>query len=138
MHRPKIGCHNHCKDMTINELKKLKLGRWDGKMKRKLVQEKRLGLLKLKEIVVTLGISRWEYRKWEKWEYYHRVTKHKNIIDMSQITDTSKLQARVKELEAKLKEEQLRTEALTILIKIGEEKYGLDLRKKNGAKPWKR
>jgi hypothetical protein len=48
--------------MTINELKKLSNGRWDGKMKRKVVIEWRLGLLKLKEIIVTLKILRWHFQ----------------------------------------------------------------------------
>lgn len=117
--------------MTINELKKLKLGRWDGKMKRKVVIEWHLGLLKLADIIVTLKINRWQFRHWVRWEYYHRVVKFKNVIDMSKITDLSKLQLRIKELEALLKEEQLRTEALNVLIDIGEEKYGMDLRKRS-------
>jgi hypothetical protein len=115
--------------MTINELKKIKLGRWDGKMKRKVVIEWHLGLLKLADIVVTLKINRWDFRRWVRWEYYHRVVKYKNVIDMSKITELSKLQSRIKELEALLKEEQLRTESLNVLIDIGEEKYGMDLRK---------
>jgi hypothetical protein len=57
--------------MTINELKKLSKGRWDRKMKRKVVIEWRLGLLKLKEIIVTLKINRWLFRRWVRWKYYH-------------------------------------------------------------------
>jgi hypothetical protein len=37
--------------MTINELKQLSKGRWDGKMKRKVVIEWRLGRLKLEKIL---------------------------------------------------------------------------------------
>jgi hypothetical protein len=124
--------------MTIKELEKLKSGRWDGKMKRKVVIEWRLGLLKYKEIVVTLKITRWEFRRWVRWEYYHRVYKYKNVIDMSKETDIKKLQERVKELERKLEDEQLRTQALNILIDIGEEKYGMELRKKNGTNQLKK
>ena len=124
--------------MTIKELKKMSTGLHDGKMKRKVVIEWHLGLLKLEDILFTLKINRWLFRRWVRWEYYHRVSKYKNGIDMSKSTDIVKLQERVKELEAKLKEEQLRTEALNILIDIGEEKYGMDLRKKNGAKQLKR
>jgi hypothetical protein len=138
MRRTEIGCHTKCKVMTINELKKLSKGRWDGKMKRKVVIEWRLGLLKLKEILVTLKIDRWLFRRWVRWEYYHRVTKHINSIDMSQETDVKKLQKYVLELESKLAEERLRVEALNILIDIGEEKYGMEIRKKNGAKPLKK
>jgi hypothetical protein len=119
--------------MTINELKKLSKGRWDGKMKRKVVIEWRLGLLKLKEIIVTLKIDRWLFRRWVRWEYTHRVIKHINSIKMSQETDVPKLQARIKDLEKKLLNEELKTEALTIMIRIGEEDYGLDLRKKYGG-----
>jgi hypothetical protein len=124
--------------MTINELKKLSKGRWDGKMKRKVVIEWRLGLLKLKEIIVTLKIDRWLFRRWVRWEYTHRVIKHINSIKMSQETDVPKLQARIKDLEKKLLNEELKTEALTIMIRIGEEDYGLDLRKKYGAKQLKK
>jgi malate synthase len=124
--------------MTINELKKLSKGRWDGKMKRKVVIEWRLGLLKLKEIIVTLRIDRWLFRRWVRWEYTHRVIKHINSIEMSQETDVPKLQARIKDLEKKLLNEELKTEALTIMIRIGEEDYGLDLRKKYGAKQLKK
>jgi hypothetical protein len=115
--------------MTIKELKKLSLGRWDGSMKRKVVIEWRLGLLKYKEILVTLKIQRREFRRWIRWEYYHRVYKYKNVIDMSKETDIRKLQERIKELERKLEDEQLRTQALNILIDIGAEKYGMELRK---------
>ena len=138
MCRTEIGCHTNHKVMTINELKNLSKGRWDGKMKRRVVIEWHIGLLKLADIIVTLKINRWEFRRWVRWEYYHRVVKFKNVIDMSKITDLSKLQSRIKELEALLKEEQLRTEALNVLIDIGEEKYGMDLRKKNGARQSKK
>jgi hypothetical protein len=124
--------------MTINELKKLRLGRWDGAMKHRVVIEWHLGLLKLADIVVTLKINRWLFRRWVRWEYYHRVLKFKNVIDMSKTTDVSKLQERIKELERLLKDEQLRSEALHILIDIGEDKYGMDLRKKSGAKQLKK
>jgi DNA-binding transcriptional regulator YdaS (Cro superfamily) len=124
--------------MTIKELEKLRLGLWDGSMKRKVVIEWRLGLLKYKEIVVTLKIKRREFRQWVRWEYYHRVYKYKNVIDMSKETDVRKLQERVKELERKLEDEQLRTQALNILIDIGEEKYGMELRKKSGTNQLKK
>ncbi len=124
--------------MTVKELEKLSLGRWDGSMKRKVVIEWRVGLLKYKEIVVTLKIKRCEFRRWVRWEYYHRVYKYKNVIDMSKETDVRKLQERVKELERKLEDEQLRTQALNILIDIGEEKYGMDLRKKSGTNQLKK
>ena len=124
--------------MTVKELEKLSLGRWDGSMKRKVVIEWRVGLLKYKEIVVTLKIKRCEFRRWVRWEYYHRVYKYKNVIDMSKETDVRKLQERVKELERKLEDEQLRTQALNILIDIGEEKYGMELRKKSGTNQLKK
>jgi hypothetical protein len=66
------------------------------------------------------------------------VIKHINSIEMSQETDVPKLQARIKDLEKKLLNEELKTEALTIMIRIGEEDYGLDLRKKYGAKQLKK
>jgi predicted RNase H-like nuclease (RuvC/YqgF family) len=124
--------------MTIKELEKLRSGRWDGSMKRKVVIEWRLGLLKYKEIVFTLKINRREFRRWVRWEYYHRVYAYKNVIDMSKETDIRKLQDRIKELERKLEDEQFRTEALNILIDIGEEKYGMELRKKSGTNQLKK
>jgi hypothetical protein len=39
--------------MTIKEFKALKRGRWDGRMKRRVVIEWRLGLLTLQDIVET-------------------------------------------------------------------------------------
>ena len=78
--------------MTINELNKLSEGRWDGKMRRKIVIEWHLGLLKLTDIVVTLRIDRWLFRRWVRWEYYHRVSKYTNCIDMSKERDIAKLQ----------------------------------------------
>ena len=77
--------------MTIKELEKLSKGLRDGSMKRKVVIEWRLGLLKYKEIVVTLKINRREFRRWIRWEYFHRVFKYKNVIDMSKETDIRKL-----------------------------------------------
>ena len=124
--------------MQINDLRKLGRGRWDGKMKRKVVIEWRLGLLKLEDIIVTLRITRWSFRRWVRWEYYHRVIKHINSIDMSKETDVIRLQKYILELESKLAEERLRTESLNILIDIGEEKYGMEIRKKSGAKRLKK
>ena len=124
--------------MTIKELQKLGQGRWDGRMKRKVVIEWRLGLLKLEDIIVTLKINRWSFRRWVRWEYYHRVIKNINSIDMSNETDVMRLQKYILELESKLAEERLRTEALNILIDIGEEKYGMEIRKKSGAKRLKK
>lgn len=55
--------------MTISELKKLSRGRWNGSMKRTVVQQWHMGLLTLKEIVLTLKINRRTFRQWVRWEY---------------------------------------------------------------------
>jgi hypothetical protein len=90
--------------VIIKELKKLSSSRWDGIMKRCVVIDWRLGLLKLEDIVVTLKIKRWLFRRWVRWEYYHRVVKLINVIDMSKTIDVRQLQERVKELELLLKD----------------------------------
>jgi predicted phage tail protein len=120
--------------MTISELKKLSRGRWDGSMKRTVVQQWHLGLLTLKEIVLTLKINRRIFRQWVRWEYQHRIVKHKTKCYMKQETKLQELQKQLKALEEKLQYEQLKNEALEMLIDIGKEKYGVDLRKKTGAK----
>lgn len=120
--------------MTISELKKLSRGRWGGDMKRTVVQQWHLGLLTLKEILLTLKIKRRTFRQWVRWEYYHRVVKHKISSYMKQETKLQELQKQLKALEENLQYERLKNEALEMLIDIGKEKYGVDLRKKTGAK----
>lgn len=120
--------------MTIKELKKLSEGRWNGSMKRTVVQQWHLGLLTLKEILLTLRIERRTFRHWVRWEYHHRVGRHKTDSYMKQETKLQELQKQLKALEEKLQYEQLKNEALEMLIDIGKEKYGVDLRKKTGAK----
>jgi hypothetical protein len=120
--------------MTIKELKKLSRRRWDGSMKRTIVQQWHLGLLTIKEILLTLRIERREFRRWVRWEYQQRVTKHKIGLYMTRETKLQELQKQLKGLEEKLQYEQLKNEALELLIDIGKEKYGVDLRKKTGAK----
>jgi hypothetical protein len=120
--------------MTVKELKKLSRGRWDGSMRRTIVQQWHLGLLTIQEIVLTLRINRWEFRRWVRWEYHHRVVKHKTDNYMKQETKLQELQKQLKALEEKLQYEQLKNEALEMLIDIGKEKYGIDLRKKTGVK----
>lgn len=44
------------------------------------------------------------------------------------------LLAQIAELERLLEKERLKSEAYEVLLDIGKEKYGLDLRKKNGTK----
>jgi hypothetical protein len=133
--------------MTIKELKKMRYGRRTGNFKQQVVQSWRLGFLKLKDILVTLRLSRHAFRCWVRWEYYHRVMKYQSFHQKSkimakkirtstteQITDIKVLQDLVQRLEAQLAEEQLRNQALNIMLDIGKEDYGVDLRKKLEAK----
>lgn len=53
---------------------------------------------------------------------------------MKEETKVSALKKRIEELETALEKEQIRREAYEILVDIGLEKYGIDLRKKTGAK----
>jgi hypothetical protein len=49
--------------MIIKELKKMRYGRRTGNFKQQVVQSWRVGFLKLKDILVALGLSRHEFRK---------------------------------------------------------------------------
>jgi transposase-like protein len=121
--------------MTINELRKRKKKRWDGKFKSYVVGTFLLGLVKRKEICTELKISRSLLRRWQRWDYKNRVlrfTKHSSF--MKKTVDIQSLEARIKELELVIEQERLRSESYEILLRIGKEKYRIDLKKKTGLK----
>jgi len=56
------------------------------------------------------------------------------LRNMDESKDSSELEKKIKELEAKLKYAELKGRAYQIMVEIAREKYGLDLEKKHGAK----
>lgn len=60
------------------------------------------------------------------------------LRNMSEKQDSnSELKARIKQLEEELKLSQLKGRAYQIMVDIAKEEYGLDLKKKSGAKQFK-
>jgi transposase-like protein len=75
-----------------------------------------------------------DHRRIHEWvlAYQGRGRNPKNItIEHSK---KSRLPADVKQLQAELRKAQLHNKLLEALIDIGQEQYGIDLRKKTGAK----
>lgn len=60
-----------------------------------------------------------------------RLCQKTNYKSLRKSTDTNQLQILVACLESQLAAEQLRNRALNIMLDIGKEDYGLDLRKKH-------
>ena len=120
--------------MTLNELEKRGRLRKDGQFKRQVVGSLLLGFADSQTICQRLKISRTLLRSWLRWDYRHRVFKYIQPTSMKEETKVSALKKRIEELETALEKEQIRREAYEILVDIGLEKYGIDLRKKTGAK----
>jgi len=57
------------------------------------------------------------------------------IKDMNRIKDLSEKDKRIKELEAELQKEKLRSDLWQKMVEIAEEQLNIDIRKKYGAKP---
>lgn len=124
--------------MTIRELKKRRLQRRDGQFKSEAVGLLHLGQCSFEELCLELKIHRTLLRQWLRWDYRRRVLRftHQGSMMQKESKETA-LGKRILELEKELELERLRREGLEIMLDIGKEKYGLDLRKKPGAKPSK-
>lgn len=55
----------------------------------------------------------------------------------AQSSDVSFLQKQIAALQASLKDEQLRSDAMSMMIDIAEKEYKIEIRKKSGAKQLK-
>ena len=118
--------------MTINELKENGKKRWDGPFKHRAASMLHLGMADQRELCRELKINRNLLRHWLRWDYRQRVLKWTKTRPMK--GNEKELRAQIAELEKLLEKERLRREAYEMLLDIGKEKYGIDLRKKNGAK----
>lgn len=120
--------------MTINELKESGKKRWDGPFKHRAASMVHLGMADARELCRELKINRNLLRRWLRWDWRQRVLKLTKPSLMKENDKAKELRAQIAELEKLLEKERLRSEAYEILLDIGKEKYGIDLRKKNGAK----
>lgn len=123
--------------MEISALKKRGKKRRDGEFKGQAVAALHLGFSDGRTLCRVLGISPTLLRRWLRWDYRRRVHRWVKTSNMKEANNLESLKKRVAELEKQLSEEQLRREAYEILLDIGKEKYGVDLRKKTGVKRWK-
>lgn len=120
--------------MTINELKNLGEKAWDGRFKSLVASHLQMGRLSEREIIDELGTSRTLLRQWLRWDYAQRVERHNQGMKKSRQEQLAALQKRVLELERQLSEQALRVEGLEVLLDIGRDEHGVDLRKRRGAK----
>lgn len=134
MHRPEISLHTQCKFMEINNLAKRGKRRRDGVFKSQAVARLHMGLIDSNALCRALKISRTLLRQWLRWDYRRRVFQWINQSEMKASNKLESLKKQVAELEKQLEAERIRSEAYEILLDIGKEKYGVDLRKKTGAK----
>lgn len=120
--------------MTINELKKLGKTAFDVRFKSLVISHLQMGKLSEREVIDELGISRTLLRRRLRWDYAQRVERHNKGMKKAKQEQLSALQKRVLELERQLSEQALQVEGLEVLLDIGRDEHGVDLRKKRGAK----
>lgn len=120
--------------MEINNLAKRGKRRRDGVFKSQAVARLHMGLIDSNALCRALKISRTLLRQWLRWDYRRRVFQWINQSEMKASNKLESLKKQVAELEKQLEAERIRSEAYEILLDIGKEKYGVDLRKKTGAK----
>ena len=99
--------------------------------KEEIVAEYLAGGISIRELGTKYGKN---FRRIHDWvlAYQGRGKKPSDIkID---VEEQAPLPAEVKQLQAELRKAQLHNKLLEAMIDIGQEKYGIDLRKKSGAK----
>lgn len=143
----------------IEELSKVRYR--DGKWKRKVVEYWLWCDESTKEICKVLKISRPLLNQWHRWHFRTRWTSYKTpplVLSPSiiawqkkqlmknkkveqqlsaQSSDVSFLQKQIAALQASLKDEQLRSDAMSMMIDIAEKEFKIEIRKKSGAKQLK-
>lgn len=124
--------------MELKGLKQKGHHRRDGLFKSRVVARLYMGLNDAKTLCKELQISRTLLRRWLRWDYHRRVLRWTKpahqLIQMEKEQSMEALKKRLLELEKQLELAELKREGLEVLLDIGKEKYGLDLRKKHGAK----
>ena len=133
----------------------------DGKWKRKVVEYWLWCDESTAEICKTLNISRPLLNQWHRWHFKTRATSYKSpplVLSptliawqkkqmiknkkverrlSSEAQEVELLQKQILDLQGSLKDEQLKSEAMSTMIDIAEKAYKIEIRKKSGAKQLK-
>ena len=138
-----------------------KVGYRDGQWKRKVVEYWLWCDESTKEICKVLKISRPLLNQWHRWHFRTRSASYKTpplVLSPSilawqkkqlmknkkveqqlsaQSSEVGSLQNQIAALQASLKAEQLRSDAMSMMIDIAEKEFKIEIRKKFGAKQLK-
>ncbi|BDD01937.1 hypothetical protein [Persicobacter psychrovividus] len=119
------------------QIKELKIS---AKEKRTAVQKYYVGLASKKKILEDYQICERTLKRWCWWYQQLIQTKYKTRPKMKKSdlpNDPNALKALVMQLQREKEDAQLKAEAMEILVDIGEQRYGMNLKKKlvrNGRK----
>ncbi len=108
-----------------------------SKEKRTADQKYHVGLASKKEILKDYQICERTLRRWCWWYQQLIQMKYKTRPKMKKSdlpNDPKALKALVMQLQREKEDAQLKAEAMEILVDIGEQRYGMDLKKKVGTK----
>ena len=104
--------------------------------KKKKVREMEKGLVTVAEVSRTYQVSRTAIYRWIN-KFSSMAKKNERVVVESK-SDTKKIQAlqeKIKELERMVGQKQMAIEFYEKMIEIGEEKYGLELKKNSDSTP---
>ena len=132
----------------MKEKEALKKRHYSEQFKRKVIEEylsvgqSKMSLLKKYDIRMKSGIQRWISQL--GYEDIHRKVRYLNSPNISTLATkktsnssskpSHKLEDRIKELERRLEDEQLRSEAYQRIIDIAEKEFNIPIRKKPNTK----
>ena len=102
--------------------------------RKKKVEEIEQGLTTIAEISREYEVSRTSIYKWIYAYSMHRKRQVKQVVEAKSDTRKIKeLQKRIKELERMLGQKQFEVEFKETMIKLAEERFGIDIKKKFGS-----
>lgn len=114
---------------------KRKNDEYDISFKRRVAREYLDTGQSLAQVAMKFGITRSDVSNWKK-RFSSELAERPNEIQMTEQekAEMKVLQKQLKDLEKRLKQEQIRNFALETLVDLAKEEMGIDLRKNFGAK----
>ena len=124
--------------MNKRELEENAKRRYSSKVKRRIVEELRSGMLTIRQCTKQYQVSVSILQDWNRWYYKNRVLKYfrskSTLLMLPTQTTLEQLKRQLSEAQAQLAQEKLKNTALETMISVAEKQLKVEIRKKDGSK----
>ena len=124
--------------MNNRNLKENAKTKYSSKVKRRIVEELRSGMLTIRQSTKQYQVSVSILQDWSRWYYKTRLLKYfrpKSTLLMAPTQTTlEQLKRQLSEAQAQLAQEKLKNTALETMISVAEKQLKIEIRKKYGSK----